>query len=354
MQRNSEYRRKNLLYSVFLLIALASVWAYRHYTEEPSQEVEGQQIELQGRTMGTTYSVKYIDPEGRNLQPQIDSLLVAFNMSLSTYIPESEISRFNREGRLRYETPFFYPVLARSKEIYENTGGAFDPTVGPLVNAWGFGPEGRQSPGKATIDSLRKLVSYDSIVFDTATVQKKKDGIKLDFSAIAKGYGVDVVAQYLLAENIEDLFVEIGGEIYAQGNSGRGTPWRVGVNYPSGDFEDQQNAQAIVSLENQAIATSGNYRNFYEVDGVKYSHTISPVTGYPVNHSLLSVSVFAPDCMTADAYATAFMVLGWEKAVEIDEQRDDIEVYLIYNDENGAIKTYSSPGISDKIQVIRY
>lgn len=353
MQKTSEYRRKNLIYSAFLLIALVSVWAYRRYIAEPSQEVEGHKIELQGSTMGTTYSVKYIDPEGRNLQPQIDSLLLVFNMSLSTYIPESEISRFNREDRLRYETPFFYPVLARSKEIYENTGGAFDPTVGPLVNAWGFGPEGRQSPGKEAVDSLRRLVNYDSIVFDEETVHKRMSGMKLDFSAIAKGYGVDVVAQYLLVEGIQNLFVEIGGEIYAQGTNERGIPWRVGVNYPSGDADDQQNAQAIVSLEDQAIATSGNYRNFYEVDGVKYSHTISPVTGYPVTHSLLSASVFAPDCMTADAYATAFMVLGWEKAVEIDEQQDDIEVYLIYNDENGRLKSYSSPGIADKIKVIR-
>lgn len=353
MQTNTNYRRKNLLYSAFLLIALLSVWAYRQYTEEPSGKPEGEKIELLGSTMGTTYSVKYLDTEGRNLQAQIDSLLVAFNMSLSTYIPESEISRFNREGSHRYETPFFYPVLERSKEIYKNTGGAFDPTVGPLVNAWGFGPEGRQSPGKSTVDSLRQLVSYDSIVFDTARVQKRKEGIKLDFSAIAKGYGVDVVAQYLLTQGIENLFVEIGGEIYARGNSERGTPWRVGVNYPAGSIEDQQNAQAIVSLENRAIATSGNYRNYYEVDGIKYSHTISPVTGYPVNHSLLSASVFATDCMTADAYATAFMVMGWEKAIKVDEQQDDIEVYLIYNDENGALKTYSSPGIADKIQVIR-
>lgn len=352
MQTKSEYRRKNLIYSAFLLIALVSVWAYRQIVAEPSEEA-GRKIELQGSTMGTTYAVKYLDSEGRNLQPQIDSLLEVFNMSLSTYIPESEISRFNREGSHRFETPFFYPVLERSKVIYENTGGAFDPTVGPLVNAWGFGPEGRQSPGKATIDSLRQLVNFDSVVFDTERVEKRMKGIKLDFSAIAKGYGVDVVAQYLLGQGIENIFVEIGGEIYAHGVSDRGMPWRVGVNYPAGDAMDQQNAQAIVSLENRAIATSGNYRNYYEVDGVKYSHTISPVTGYPVVHSLLSASVFAPDCMTADAYATAFMVMGWEEAVEIDKQQDDIEVYLIYNDENGALKSYSSPGIADKIQVIR-
>lgn len=353
MQTNSTYRRKNLIYSAFLLTALLGVWSYRQFTEESAPAVEGKKIELQGKTMGTTYSVKYLDKEERNLQPQIDSLLADFNMSMSTYIPESEISRFNQEGQLSWESPYFYPVLERSKEIYKSTGGAFDPTVGPLVNAWGFGPEGRQSPGKEKVDSLRQLVSYDSIIFDRETVHKKMRDMKLDFSAIAKGYGVDVVAEYLRSKGIENLFVEIGGEIYAHGITDRGGPWLVGVNYPSADTDKQQQAQAIVALENRAIATSGNYRNYYELDGMKYSHTIDPVSGYPVSHSLLSASVFAPDCMTADAYATAFMVLGWEKAAEIDQQQEDIEVYLIYSDEEGKLHTYASAGIEDKIKVIR-
>lgn len=353
MQKNSEYRRKNLLYSAFLLMAFLGIWLYREFTGDSDPGPEGQKIELLGTTMGTTYAVKYLDPQARNLQPQIDSVLQAFNMSLSTYIPESEISRFNRQGQIRWDSPFFYPVLVRSKEIYKITGGAFDPTVGPLVNAWGFGPEARQSPTKERVDSLRQLVSYDSIVFDTASVQKKMADMQLDFSAIAKGYGVDVVSRYLMGNGIENLFVEIGGEIYAHGLSDRGSPWMVGVNYPSEDIEEQQQAQAIVGLENRAIATSGNYRNFYEVEGVKYSHTIDPESGYPVAHSLLSASVFAPDCMTADAYATAFMVLGWEKAAEIDKQEEEIEVYLIYSDEEGKLHTYASAGIEDKIKVIR-
>ncbi len=336
----------------FLILALLGVWAYRNYLKEPeSRVVEGKKVELEGRTMGTTYSVKYLDEEERNFQPKIDSLLEAFNLSLSTYIPESEISRFNREALLKYESTFFYPVLQRSKEIYEKTGGAFDPTVGPLVNAWGFGPEGRQDPSAATIDSLKQLVNYDSIFFDTVAVCKMMKGMKLDFSAIAKGYGVDVVAGYLLEQGIENLFVEIGGEVYAHGINDRGNPWVVGVNYPTTDIEKQQTAMAIFPVINQAVATSGNYRNYYEKDGVKYSHTISPTTGYPVTHSLLSASVIAPDCMTADAYATAFMVLGTEEAIAIDKREEDISIYLIYSDTEGGLQTYASPEVADKIKV---
>jgi thiamine biosynthesis lipoprotein len=352
MQNSANYRKKNLLYSLFLILALLGVWVYRNYIKESERpKAEGKKVELQGRTMGTTYSVKYLDEEGRNFQPGIDSLLEAFNLSLSTYIPESEISRFNREALLKYESPFFYPVLKRSKEIYEKTGGGFDPTVGPLVNAWGFGPEGVQSPDPAKVDSLLQLVNYDSIFFDSAAVCKMMKGMKLDFSAIAKGYGVDVVAQFLMEKGIDNLFVEIGGEVYAGGVNERGNYWAVGVNYPTTNIEQQQAAMAIIPIENQAIATSGNYRNYYEKDGVKYSHTISPTTGYPVTHSLLSASVFAPDCMTADAYATAFMVLGVEEAMAIDEREDDIAIYLIYSDESGALQTFASPEVADKIRV---
>lgn len=331
-----------------------SVWSWRRWNEpETLQAVEGlRKIALQGSTMGTTYSVKYLDAQGRNLKPGVDSLLQAFNMSLSTYIPESEISRFNQEALLKYESPFFYPVLKKSREIYLKTDGAFDPTVGPLVNAWGFGPEGRQTPPDALVDSLKLLVSYDSVFFDSIAVCKMKKGMKLDFSAIAKGYGVDVVADYIQSKGIDNLFVEIGGEVVARGVNDQGEPWQVGVNVPTEDPEQQSRPQAIVALKNQAIATSGNYRNFYEKEGVKYSHTISPVTGRPVRHSLLSASVLAPDCMTADAYATAFMVMGIEKAKEVLAQEEELDAYFIYSDAQGQLQTWMSPGIEEQIKVV--
>ncbi len=346
----SPNQRKNIIYSLVLAVAFLAIWGYRQWSDPA--DAQGKRIALQGTTMGTTYSVKYMDPQGRNLKPAVDSLLKAFNMSMSTYIPESEISRFNQDAILKYESPFFYPVLEKSREIYKKTGGAFDPTVGPLVNAWGFGPEGRQTPPDAVVDSLLRLVNYDSVFYDSIAICKMQKGMKLDFSAIAKGYGVDVVADFIKSKGIENLFVEIGGEVVARGVNEQGEPWRVGVNYPTENPDDQNRAQAIVSLQNQAIATSGNYRNYYEKDGIKYSHTISPVTGRPVRHSLLSASVFAPNCMTADAYATAFMVMGVDKAKELLAREKDLMAYFIYSDENGKLQTWVSPGIEDQIKVL--
>lgn len=346
------YQRKNLIYSLVLVLTVVAVWSWRRWNQSDDlRAVEGlKRIALQGSTMGTSYSVKYLDAQGRNLKPGIDSLLQVFNNSLSTYIPDSEISRFNQDALLKYESPYFYPVLEKSKEVYQKTGGAFDPTVGPLVSAWGFGPQGRQTPSASLVDSLRRLVSYDSIFFDSVAVCKLKKGVQLDFSAIAKGYGVDVVADYIRSRGIEHLFVEIGGEVVAQGLNDRGMAWQVGVNVPSEDLEEQSRPQAIVSLKDRALATSGNYRNFYEREGVKYSHTISPVTGQPVRHSLLSASVFAPDCMTADAYATAFMVMGMEKARQLLERDKGLQAFFIYSDADGKLQTWATPGIADQIK----
>ena len=350
----SSIQRKNIIYSAVLVVFFIAVWSYRRWNNsEPSADVSGlKKVELWGRTQGTTFSVKYLDKQGRNLQPEVDSLLEAFSQSLSTYIPDSEISRFNREALIKYESPFFYPVLKKSKEVFLATGGAFDPTVAPVVNAWGFGPEGRKTPTDRQVDSLLHLVNFDSVFFDSIAVCKMMKGMQLDFNAIAQGYSVDVVANYLKEKGIRHMFVEIGGEAYAQGHNEQGQPWRIGVNTPSEDKEEQQKLQAIVSLKNQAIATSGNYRNYYEKDGVKYSHTISPVTGRPVRHSLLSASVFAPDCITADAYATAFMVMGVEEAKKLLAQEKGLDAYFIYSDEQGAIKTWASEGIEEQIRIM--
>jgi FAD:protein FMN transferase len=348
----SPYQRKNLLYSLVLVLTVVAVWSWRRWNQpDELRAIDGlKRIALQGSTMGTSYSVRYLDAQGRNLKPGIDSLLLAFNNSLSTYIPDSEISRFNQDALLKYESPFLYPVLQKSKEVYQKTGGAFDPTVGPLVNAWGFGPQGRQTPSASLVDSLRRLVSYDSIFFDSLAVCKLKQGVQLDFSAIAKGYGVDVVADYIRSRGIEHLFVEIGGEVVAQGLNDRGTPWQVGINVPSEDPGEQAQPQAIVSLRDRALATSGNYRNFYEKGGIKYSHTISPVSGQPVRHSLLSASVIAADCMTADAYATAFMVMGMEKARQLLDREPELQAYFIYSDADGKLQSWATPGIADQIK----
>ncbi|MGI9543646.1 MAG: FAD:protein FMN transferase [Cyclobacteriaceae bacterium] len=338
-----EARRKNIIYSLILLGSIAMVWLYRNYFSPPPVQ---EKVAITGTTMGTTYSIKYLNDEGLNLKSSLDSLLEVYNQSLSTYIPNSEISQFNNNTLIKFELPYFYPVLEASKEVYEKTGGAFDPTVMPLVNAWGFGPADQAIPDSTRVDSLRSLVSFDSLFYDSVSICKLKEGVQLDFSAIAKGNAVDVVADFLKGKGLKDMFVEIGGEIAAYGNNETGNRWAVYIEKP---LKDSLQAIATVKLDNKAIATSGNYRNFYTKEGKKYAHTISPFTGYPVEHSLLSASVFADNCTTADAYATAFMVVGLEGAQKILAENPEIEAYLIYSDEEGALKSYVTPGIEPDI-----
>ena len=340
----SDLRIKNIIYSLLLLTAVALVWWFRDGGNKDS--VKGRKIELRGATMGTTYQVKYISESVYNLQDEIDSILGDFNASLSTYIFDSEISRFNQGTLHKYERPYFYEILQKSKSIYDQTDGAFDPTVMQLVNAWGFGPASSSVPPKSTVDSLIQTVGFDSIFFDDLAVCKLQENTQLDFSAIAKGYAVDVLMDYLRSKGLENIFVEIGGEISAFGRNEDSKPWAVYIERPD---ENQRSVQALVTLRDRAIATSGNYRNFYVKDGKKYAHTISPYTGYPVQHSLLSVSVFAADCATADAYATAFMVMGLEKAMEIVNQTDQLEAYFVYSDSEGAMRTSATPGIAESI-----
>lgn len=305
---------------------------------------------MNGQTMGTTYSVKYQAPNGENYKDQIDSILLNFNDCLSTYIVNSEISRFNQDSILYFELPYFYPVLQKSQEIYNSTGGAFDPTVMPLVNAWGFGPDSGMLPDSSKVDSLKQFVGYDNIQFNEEKVWKSKNGIELDFSAIAKGYGVDIVAEFLSNQGLDNYFVEIGGEVMAYGLNDKDLFWRLGIEDPSLSL-GQRTPKAIVELENMGMATSGNYRNYYLKDGVKYAHTINPHTGYPVEHSLLSATVFAKDCMTADAYATSFMVMGLEEAKMVLSAVDGLEAFMIFSNEEGALQTFSTQGV-DKITII--
>jgi FAD:protein FMN transferase len=335
--------RKNLIIVFIIMLVFAVAWFLR-LKNERGILLPDNQIELRGTTMGTYYSIKYLDEGNRNFNDQIDSILHNFNQSLSTYIPGSEISRFNRQDTLKFDNPFFLPVLEKSKEIYKKTGGAFDPTVMPLVNAWGFGPLPRTTPDSTKIDSLLQLVGFNKVAWNHDKVYKLQSNVQLDFSAVAKGYGVDVIAEFLQEQGIKNLLVEIGGEIMCRGKNEQGNIWRVGIPNPlpseSGSF-----LYASITLDNAAIATSGNYMNYYETNGKIISHTISPFTGYPVVHEVLSASVLASDCMTADAYATAFMVLGLEKSKEILENDDELEGYLIYVDENDNLASFFTPGL---------
>ncbi|OHX66393.1 FAD:protein FMN transferase [Flammeovirga pacifica] len=339
-------RKKNIFYSIFLFAFIGLTYLYRSYNEPKATH-----FHVRGTTFGVVpYNVKYIDEEGRTLDAEIKKVLADFNQSLSTYIPSSEISRFNSGTSFSYETNFFYPVLKESKVIYDISNGAFDPTIQPLVKGWGFGPGKTPTIKESEVDSILQYVGFDKyITFDEKTVTKSREGVELDFSAIAKGYAVDVVAKLLDDKNIVKYMVEIGGEVVCRGHNEKENVWKIGIDNPRFKEGNGEALSVIVSLDNKALATSGNYRNFYVKDGKKYAHTLDPRTGYPVQHSLLSASVFSSSCMASDAYATAFMVAGLEEAIKIVETQKDLEAILIYDD-NGEMKTYVSKGAEAYIQ----
>ncbi len=347
---------KNSIYSLILLILVMSVYFWRNRDTAPDAEKDENsvpgKITISGKTMGTTYNLTYLDEEGRNLQPAVDSLLVVFNNSLSTYIPDSEISQFNRQDSLEFKLPYLPVVLRASKAIYEKTGGAFDPTVGPLVNVWGFGPGGPQLKDSTDISQLLRLVGFEKVIFDQTGVRKTVPGLYLDFSAIAKGQGVDMVAALLEAKGISDYLVEIGGEVVAKGVNEKGELWKVGINRPE-ESASASDLHSIIALQNRAMATSGNYRNYYVKDSVKISHTINPATGYPVNHNLLSATVLADNCMTADAYATAIMVMGVDRAIALDSSIEEIEIFLIYDNGKGGFGTFASESLKPYLSFVQ-
>jgi thiamine biosynthesis lipoprotein len=309
-------------------------------------------IKFQGRAQGTYYEVTYYDAKSRNLQAGIDSLLDAFNLSLSVYEPNSIISRINR-GEPDVETDtWFVTVFKKAYEVAEKTSGYFDFSVGPLVNAWGFGFTDRMKVSPQIVDSLLKLVGYRNFRIDSNRLIKDIPGSQLDFNAIAKGYAVDVLGEFLESNGITVYLVDIGGEVLASGRKPDGNPWRIGIEKPATDASGIRELKAIIALQDRAIATSGNYRRYYEVDGVRYAHTIDPFTGYPVQHTLLSASVLAGDCMTADAFATAFMVMGFDVAVKFLANQPELEAFFIYSDENGETKTWFSKGFESLIEKI--
>jgi len=353
----TEIRRKNIIYSVVLITVVGAVYIYRNYinvSAEAKTLKDKTEIYHTGVTMGVVqYNIKYLADETTDYQKEIDSLLAAFNQSLSTYIPDSEISRFNNTGTdsIVFNSSFFYPVLSASKLVFDATDKAFDPTVMPLVNAWGFGPNGEPviSDGdEEKIDSMLQFVGFDKLWFDNKKLTKHVANLQLDFSAIAKGYAVDLVGDLLSDNGIDNYMVEIGGELRCMGKNKSGNFWRIGIDNPQYLEKGGEALSAKIQIENRALATSGNYRNYYIKDGKRYAHTISPISGKPVEHSLLSASVFAKNCMLADAYATAFMVIGEKRARKIISTNEELEAILIY-EENGELKNYISPTLEKYI-----
>jgi thiamine biosynthesis lipoprotein len=342
---------KKLIFSTALLaLIISGVFLHFRYRQTAFVAVDG-------FTQGTTYHIVIKQPlrtllAGRRsvTKEEIDSLLHRFDLSLSSYLPESVISRINRnDPEVRTDT-FFNVCFRASERIWRETGGAFDITVGPLVDAWGFGPEGPEPVDSAIIDSLRQLGGMEKVRLEGDRVIKSDPRIRLDVNAIAQGYSVDVVAKHLERKGIRNYLVEIGGELKARGRKGPGDPWRVGVDKPI-DNNNVPGAQlqVVLQLKNRALATSGNYRKFYEKNGVKYGHEIDPHTGYPARNRLLSVTVLADECIWADGYATAFMVMGLEKSKAFVKARNDLDVYFVYSDDQGNFQTYYTRGFDKMI-----
>jgi FAD:protein FMN transferase len=314
---------KGNIYALVLLLAMFAVYYYR-------TNIKAKEHTFKGDTMGTTYTVKYISKEQKVTQQSIDSLLVVFNNVFSTYIPSSEISRFNKEGQINNISEWFYLCLAKSKEVYDYSAGAFDPTVMPLVNAWGFGFKNLENIDSLTIDSIMPYVGFNKIEFTEKIIKRVNEGSMLDLSAISKGYGVDIVAEMLEKNNIEHYLVEIGGEVRVKGKNIEEKRWTIGIDNPSENGDIIQK----ISLEDESLATSGNYRNYYIKDGKRYAHTINPKTGFPAENELLSASVIAKTCMEADAYATAFMVMGKNESIDLAKKLN-LKIMLIYSDKEG-------------------
>ena len=317
------------------LLLLLSIWIISRNNRQVPFQTDN------GLIFGTIYQVSYQYPT--SLKAEIEEALHQFDHSLSPFNKQSVITAINNNQSMQTDS-LFRAVFRRSMEISAQTDGAFDITVAPLVNAWGFGFKKGIFPDSAQVDSLRQLIGYTKVRLDTTNcVQKDDERLMLNCSAVAKGYAVDVVARLMQQKGINNLMVDIGGEVVVKGSNPQQRPWRIGINKPIDDsLATNQELQAIVELHEGAIATSGNYRNYYHRNGKKYAHTIDPRTGYPVQHAILSTTVLAPDCMSADAYATAFMVMGLEEAEVFVESHPELAAYFIYSQPDGSYGTFTS------------
>ena len=332
---------KFLLVMVVLLVTACS--------RQPVVKVE----HVLGQTMGTTYNVKFPEVAGVDeaaIKSAIDKRLVQVNKLMSTYDPTSELSRFNQ---YRFAEPFAVSgetllVVNEALRLGELSNGVLDVTVGPLVNLWGFGPTMRPEtiPSEADVAAVREYVGLDKLQVQGNALVKSHPQLYVDLSTIAKGYGVDVVADLLEENGIHNYLVEIGGEMRVKGEKGDGSPWLIAIEKP---VSNQRAVQKVVSIGENAIATSGDYRNYYEQDGTRYSHLIDPRTGKPIQHNTVAVTVVHKSSMTADGLATAFNVMGWEDAIEVAEA-NNIAVFIIRRKDKD-FEEYTSPAFEELVTV---
>ena len=336
-------KNKKLLWQMPFLVFLivATVLIIRQQQSMPYQKYSD-------FVFGTTFSVTYQCDS--DMSRSIKAELMKVDYSLSPFNKESIITAVNQNREVKLDS-MFLDVYNLAMQISEDTEGAFDITVAPLVNAWGFGFKNKIMPTKPQVDSLMQLVGYQKISLENGVIHKADSRMMLDCSAIAKGYGSDAVAKLLRSRGVKNFMVEVGGEIITSGVNPQRVPWKVGVIKPLDDsLNVSHEMQTVLNVTDIAMATSGNYRNFYYENGKKYAHTVDPKTGYPVQHTILSATVLAKSCAVADAYATSFMVMGLERAKKILDRHPDMMAYLIYSDEEGNNAVWFSPSLEDKIE----
>jgi len=307
---------------------------------------------LAGYVIGTTYHIKYLSEDGKGYQVQIDSIYDAIIKSMSTYVPTSDISRINRGDTTVVVDQMFVDVYNASGKIWKESDGIFDPTIGIMVNAWGFGPKGQlNNLTESKVKELMRTVGFDKTrILPNGVFQKDFPETQIDFNAIAKGYTLDRVAAFFDQKGIDNYLIEIGGEIVAKGRKIDGSKWRIGIDDPNQN-EDRP-LSAIVDITDKAMATSGNYRRFRvdSLTGEKYVHTINAKTGFTSRSNMLSASVMAENCTLADGYATTFMAMGLEKTKEFLSKHPELEAYLIYVDEEGNWQTYMTKEFSKSLE----
>jgi len=332
-------------YAKVLVIGIALSFA-------PAISEAKQEHVIQGRTMGTTYTVKVVTGYFQSIsgvKEKIGNRLEEINRSMSTYQKDSEISRFNRFNKVGLKFKIsndFFQVMKAGQKIYRLSGGAWDGTVNPLVDVWGFGSRGRRDkvPPNSEIAALLPDIGFANIdVVNPGFLVKKRAAVTVDLSSIAKGYGVDEVAALLRNLGYKDYLVEIGGEIFAAGHRKDDTRWRIGINRPRADAAFDE-VYKVVEIHNQAFATSGDYRNFFEVDGIRYSHVIDPRSGYPISNGVAGVSIVADTCTFADGLATAIMVMGPESGLELINRLESVEGLIMVEGPGGSLVDYPSKG----------
>ena len=300
-----------------------------------------------GKTQGTFYHIKYIIEDAENLENEIDSLLSNIDNSLSTYNTNSLISKINR-GEVIITDSLFRTVFRAAEKVYANTHGAFDCSITPLVNAWGFGFSNKEKMDSLKVENLLEFVNFSKIRISNDSVFIPSR-MMLDFNSIAQGFTVDLIAQMFDLRGLKNYLIEVGGEIRSKGKNADNNFWTVGIDRPSEFIDSKDRFQFILELEDMSLATSGNYRKFYRENGVKYSHVIDPSTGFPARNELMSVTVLHKDCMFADAYATAFMVMGLNKSKNYLIDNPEIQAYIVYRDIKGELRTFISEDLKERI-----